>query len=43
MPIATPVLAGDHVIVGSNTYVVEQTNSESTIAPWLVLGCRALE
>ena len=43
MPIGTPVLAGDHVVVGGTTYVVEQTNSESTIAPWLVLGCRALE
>ncbi len=43
MPIGTPVEVADHILVGSVTYVVEQTNVESTIAPWLVAGCRTLE
>lgn len=43
MPVGTVVGSGDHVVVGAVTYLVEQDNSESTYAPWLVLGCRTLE
>jgi hypothetical protein len=43
MPIGTAVESGDRIIVGTTDYLVEQTNSESTIAPWLVCGCRTLE
>lgn len=43
MPIGTPVNSGDHLVVKSLTYLVEQTNDESTVAPWLVCGCRTLE
>lgn len=43
VPAGTPVATSDHIVVGITTYLVEQTNSESTYAPWLVCGCRTLE
>lgn len=42
-PIGTAVESGDEIIVGAVTYLAEQTNAESTIAPWLVVGARTLE
>lgn len=43
MPVGTDVDSGDEIAVGSTIYLVEQTNVESTIVPWLVCGCRTLE
>lgn len=41
LPVGTEISSGDHIVVGSLTYIVEHTNDADTYPAWLDCSCRA--
>ena len=42
-PVGTDILSGDHLVIGSNTFIVSDTTSESTWLPLLRCSLRFAE
>lgn len=42
MPVGTPAESGDHLVVGSKTFMIEHTNDDDTYPNWLICTCRHL-
>lgn len=43
LPVGTDILSGDQVVIGGNTFIVSDTNAESTYLPLLRCTLRRLE